>query len=163
MITTRLNTLIKAYHIACQQVGDANRGKALPGVCLRRCHQLRQIIWPEIRRVRWLLKLISARRARKQEEPTMTMQSEVGESVQAINKRSDDRAMKDVMSALNEGARLRVHTKIRKAAIEGLPDKDTRNGRCITITRLRRLEKEGVIREIAMDRYAMADDFELKA
>ncbi len=93
----------------------------------------------------------------------MTLQSEAGESVQAINKRSDDDAMKDVISALNEGARLRVHTKIRKAAIEGLPDKDIRNGRSITITRLKRLEKEGVIREIAMDRYAMAENFQLKA
>lgn len=162
MITVRLNRLIKAYRIACEQVGDANRGKALPGFCLRRCHKLRQIIWPEIRRVRWLLKLISARRARSQEEP-MTTQNDVGESIQSINKGSDDRAMRDVISALNDGARLRIHSKIRKAAIEGLPDNDARNGRTITVTRLKRLEKEGVIREIAMDRYAMADDFELKA
>ena len=67
MITTRLNLLMDAYRIAREQVGEANRGKALPGICLRRCHKLRQIIWPEIRRVRWLLRLISARRARKQE------------------------------------------------------------------------------------------------
>lgn len=89
--------------------------------------------------------------------------NDVGESVQSIKKRSDDEAMRDVISALNDGARLRIHSKIRKAAIEGLPDKDARNGRVITITRLKRLEKEGVIREIAMDRYAMADDFELRA
>lgn len=162
MITTRLNTLIKAYRIACQQVGDANRGKALPGVCLRRCHKLRQIIWPEIRRVTWLLKLISARRARKQEAPAMTTHSESGESPQAISKRSDDKAMKSIISALQDGAHLRIHTKVCRAAIEGLPDKDSRNGRTISAHRCKRLAKEGVIREIAMDRYAMNPDFELE-
>lgn len=57
MITKRLNALLAAYRIAKEQVGNANRGKALPGICLRRCHRLRQIIWAEIHRVEQALGL----------------------------------------------------------------------------------------------------------
>lgn len=58
MITNRLNRLITAYRIAKAQVGDANRGKARPGICLRRCHRLRQVIWAEIRYVEQCLEYI---------------------------------------------------------------------------------------------------------
>lgn len=161
MITTRLNTLIKAYRIACQQVGDANRGKALPGVCLRRCHKLRQIIWPEIRRVAWLLKLISARRARKQEKQTMA--NEIGESLGAVYSRADDLVMTRVITALQEGGRLHIDKFIRKAVVEGLPDRDSRNGTTITLTRLRKLVEKGVVHETALDRYTLVDGFDLQA
>lgn len=35
MITARLNKLVKAYRLAKKLVGDANRGRALPGSALR--------------------------------------------------------------------------------------------------------------------------------
>lgn len=89
--------------------------------------------------------------------------NDIGESPQGISKRSDDKAMRHIISALQDGAHLRIHTKVRRAAIEGLPDKDSRNGRTISAHRCKRLAKEGVIREIAMDRYAMNPDFDLKA
>lgn len=89
--------------------------------------------------------------------------NDVGESPQAISRRSDDRVMKDVISALQDGAYLRLHTKVRRAAVEGLPDKDSRNGRTISAHRCIRLAKEGVIHEIAMDRYAMNPGFQLES
>lgn len=161
MITARLNTLLAAYQIARQQVGEANRGKALPGVCLRRCHKLRQIIWPEIHRVRRLLAFIKAYRAGNK-ETAMDQQYETGESPQHASRRQGDRIMPRIISALQEGAQLRIHTKVRRAAIEGLPARDSRNGMTISASRCLRLAKEGVIHEIGLDRYAMNPDFELK-
>ena len=48
MITARLNRLIKAYRLAKKLVGDANRGRALPGAALRWCHKIRQAIKAEL-------------------------------------------------------------------------------------------------------------------
>ena len=48
MITTRLKTLLKAYRQAKKLVGDANRGKAIPGAALRWCARIRQAIKMEI-------------------------------------------------------------------------------------------------------------------
>ena len=48
MITARLNKLIKAYRLAKKLVGDANRGRALPGAALRWCHKIRQAIKAEL-------------------------------------------------------------------------------------------------------------------
>ncbi len=90
-----------------------------------------------------------------------TAMNDAGESPQVISRRQDDDAMKIVISALQDGAHLRMHTKVRRAAVEGLPDKDARNGRTISATRCKRLEREGVLKEVAMDRYAMHPDFEL--
>ena len=88
--------------------------------------------------------------------------NDIGESPQAISRRSDDKAMRDVISALQDGAYLRIHTKVRRAAIEGLSNKDSRNGRTISAHRCMRLAKEGVIHEVAMDRYAINPEFELE-
>ncbi|MDX1816075.1 MAG: hypothetical protein R3180_00040 [Marinobacter sp.] len=95
----------------------------------------------------------------------MTYRTEVndaGDSPSNISQRTDDKAMKEIISALQDGAHLRIHTKVRRAAIEGLPERDSRNGRTISVSRCKRLAKAGVIHEVAMDRYAMAPDFDLE-
>ncbi|MDX1816077.1 MAG: hypothetical protein R3180_00050 [Marinobacter sp.] len=61
MITRRLNQLIAAYRIARQQLGDANRGKAIPAICMRRLSRLRPIILAEIQRVALLVQFIRRR------------------------------------------------------------------------------------------------------
>ena len=48
MITARLNKLVKAYRPAKKLVGDAKRGRALPGSALRWCHKIRQAIKAEL-------------------------------------------------------------------------------------------------------------------
>lgn len=48
MITARLNRLVKAYRLAKRLVGDANRGRAIPGTALRWCHKIRQAIKAEL-------------------------------------------------------------------------------------------------------------------
>lgn len=48
MITARLNKLVKAYRLAKKLVGDANRGRAIPGAALRWCHKIRQAIKAEM-------------------------------------------------------------------------------------------------------------------
>ncbi|MFL1405416.1 hypothetical protein ACJO2E_08745 [Marinobacter sp. M1N3S26] len=93
----------------------------------------------------------------------MNQANDVGESAQSISRRQDNKMMERVISALQDGAHLRIHTKVRRAAIEGLPDNDSRNGITISASRCKRMAKEGVIREVGMDRYAMADEFDLRA
>ncbi|MFB2704259.1 hypothetical protein [Marinobacter shengliensis] len=157
MTTARLNRLIKAYRIAKALFGDANRGRAIPGTVFRWCHRVRQAVWAEIELV-----VNHLNPTNKNTVENQPMATETGESLSAPGKRADDRAMKAVISALQDGAHLRIHTTIRRAAIEGLPAKDSRNGRTISANRCKRLAREGVITEVAMDRYAMNPDFELK-
>ena len=164
MITARLNRLLKAYRIAKQLFGEANQGRAVPGPVFRWCHKVRMAVWAEINLVRRLIPHIRA--ANLKQEKAMTYRTEVndaGESPSASSRRQDDKAMKDIISALQDGAHLRIHTKVRRAAIEGLPDKDFRNGRTISANRCKKLAKEGIIREVAMDRYAFNPDLELEA
>lgn len=157
MITARLNRLIKAYRIAKALIGDANRGLAIPGTVFRWCHKVRQAVWAEIELV-----VNHLNPTNKNTVETQPMATETGESPASTSKRADDRAMKDIISALQDGAHLRIHTSVRRAAIEGLPYKDARNGRSISASRCKRLAREGVITEVAMDRYAMNPDFELR-
>jgi len=157
MTTARLNRLIQAYRIAKALIGDANRGMAIPGTVFRWCHKVRQAVWAEIERV-----VNHLNRTNKHTMENQPMATETGESLSAPGKRADDRAMKADISALQDGAHLRIHTTIRRAAIEGLPAKDARNGRTISANCCKRLAREGVITEVAMDRYAMNPDFELK-
>lgn len=49
MITVRLTRLKVAYARARELVGDANRGKAIPGIALRWCHRIRLAIRAEER------------------------------------------------------------------------------------------------------------------
>jgi len=148
MITARLNRLLKAYRIAKALIGDANRGLAIPGPVFRWCHKLRMAVWAEINLIRRFIPHIRA--ANLKQEKTMAYRTELndaGESPSASSRRQDDKAMKDIISA----------------AIEGLPDKDARNGRTISAHRCKKLAKEGIIREVAMDRYAFNPDLELEA
>lgn len=84
------------------------------------------------------------------------MQTETGESVASMNRREDAEKMPMVLSALRDGAVLRVHHKIRRVATEGLPEKDIRNGRTISFAGLRRLERDGVVVPCGVDRYMLA-------
>ena len=164
MITARLNRLLKAYRIAKQLFGEANQGRAVPGPVFRWCHKVRMAVWAEINLVMRFIPHIRA--ANLKQEKAMTYRTEVndaGESPSASSRRQDDKAMKDIISALQDGAHLGIHTKVRRAAIEGLPDKDFRNGRTISAHRCKKLAKEGIIREVAMDRYAFNPDLELEA
>jgi len=81
--------------------------------------------------------------------------SETGESTASINRRSDDEAWPVVLSALQDGATLFVHRKIDRAAVDGLEWRDPRSGRTITRSRALRLEREGVLYAIGVDRYAL--------
>jgi hypothetical protein len=83
------------------------------------------------------------------------MQSETGESSASINKRSDREAWPAVLSALRDGAVLRVHHKIRRVAVEGIQSRDPRSGRTISYSFTRRLEREGVIEPCGVDRYQL--------
>jgi hypothetical protein len=56
MITARLNKLLAAYQQARKLVGDANRGRAIPGAALRWCHKIRQAIKTEIMVVEALIR-----------------------------------------------------------------------------------------------------------
>ena len=58
MITARLNRLIRAYRIAKQQLGDANRGRAILSICLRRLNRLRPLVLAEIKYVAALVNLM---------------------------------------------------------------------------------------------------------
>ena len=58
MITARLNNLIRAYQIAKQQLGDANRGKAIPAICMRRLQRLRPVVMAELKLVAGLVNLM---------------------------------------------------------------------------------------------------------
>lgn len=92
------------------------------------------------------------------------MQADTGESTEAINKRSDDQAMNDIISALRAGGRLKLHRKINKAVVEGLPEShpamSPRRHHLITISRARRLEREGVITQSGIDQYMLAPGFD---
>src|SRR5690606_23886791 len=116
MTTARLNRLIQAYRIAKALIGDANRGLAIPGTVFRWCHKVRQAVWAEIQ-----LMVNHLNPTNKNTVEYQPMATETGESLSAPGKRADDRAMKSVISALQDGAHLRIHFTIRRAAIEGLP------------------------------------------
>lgn len=58
MITSRLNRLVRAYRIAKQQLGEANRGRAILSICLRRLNRLRPIVLAEIKYVAVLVNLM---------------------------------------------------------------------------------------------------------
>jgi len=92
------------------------------------------------------------------------MMPEAGESARVINARWDDHAWQDVLEGLRAGGRLKLHRKIGKAVLEGLPEKHPCNSvrRChaISITRARRLEREGVIVQSGIDQYMLAPDFD---
>ncbi|MAM87527.1 MAG: hypothetical protein CME36_09505 [unclassified Hahellaceae] len=79
------------------------------------------------------------------------------ESVLGINRRQDDSVHAEVLSALQDGATLRIHPKIRRAAVEGLDEKDLRNGRTVTLAYIHRLQKQGLLMEVAMYKYRLTD------
>ncbi len=92
------------------------------------------------------------------------MQHDAGESVAAINKRRDDQAMIDIIAALRAGGRLKLHRKISKAVIEGLPDDhpcmSVKRSKLITISRARRLERDGIIVQSGIDQYMLTPSFD---
>lgn len=88
----------------------------------------------------------------------MPMKADTGESTTAINKRGDDAAWPNVLTGLREGGRLKLHHRIGRAALEGLPDSHPCNtgAKTLTISRARRLEREGIIVKSGIDQYMLA-------
>lgn len=86
------------------------------------------------------------------------MQTETGESVASMYSREDAERMPMILSALRDGAVLRVHHKTRRVATEGLDERDIRNGRTISFASLRRLERDGVVVPCGVDRYMHAKE-----
>lgn len=84
-------------------------------------------------------------------------QNETGESVRSINKRGDDLVQDRVLSALRRGAVLIIHRKINRAVVEGIDDRDRDYGITLSLTRVRRLEKEGYLEHIGVDKYAATE------
>ena len=84
--------------------------------------------------------------------------SDTGESTISINKRADKQAWPAVLSALRAGATLRVHHKIRRVAVEGLDEMDPRQGRTVTFSLVRRLEREGTLQPCGVDRYMLVPE-----
>lgn len=85
------------------------------------------------------------------------MKPDAGESVRTINSRQDREAWEVVESALRDGATLCFHLKIRRAAVEGLPPDDRRNGRTISGNLLSQLQARNVVREVALNRYVLTN------
>jgi hypothetical protein len=86
--------------------------------------------------------------------------NDVGESVRSLNKRHDDAVWPNILTGLKKGGQLKLHYKINKAVLEGLPDNDPcmSRGRTITIARARRLEREGVIVQTGIDQYMLTEE-----
>ncbi len=80
--------------------------------------------------------------------------NETGETTAAIIARGDDRAWPEVLAALRSGATLLRVPKLRTA----YPDRGQGpSGSGISDTRVRKLEREGVLQHVGVDRYALAE------
>ncbi len=82
------------------------------------------------------------------------MATDTGETVAAINARSDDRTWPVVLEGLRAGATLLRVPKLRRAYL------DRGNGPCgggISDARVRKLERAGTLRHVGVDRYALAE------
>ena len=82
---------------------------------------------------------------------------ETGESTASIKRRADDMAWPDIESGLVAGGQLYRPYRLRDYAVRGLPDKDRRNGRMLSATAVKRLEREGKLRQIGVDTYGLAN------
>ena len=82
-------------------------------------------------------------------------QPDAGESSASINRRADDDDWPHIERELRAGATLRREPKIKRAyADRGAGP----YGRGISDTRVRKLEREGVIVHVGVDRYALAGE-----
>lgn len=92
----------------------------------------------------------------------MTKERNECEGAAATSKRMDDNALNDIMEALRAGGRLKLHRKINKAVIEGLPENHPsmswRKNKLISISRARKLEKDGVITQSGIDQYMLTPE-----
>jgi len=78
---------------------------------------------------------------------------DTGESSASINRRADDAAWPFVRAELESGATLLRIPKLRRA----YPDRGNGPyGRGLNDVRVRKLEREGILRHIGVDRYALA-------
>lgn len=78
---------------------------------------------------------------------------DTGESSASINRRSDDEAWPHVRAELETGATLLRIPKLRRA----YPDRgDGPYGRGLNDARVRKLEREGIIQFVGVDRYSLA-------
>lgn len=83
------------------------------------------------------------------------MRNETGESVAQMNARSDDEAWPHVRQELENGATLLRVPKLKRAYADRGQGP---YGRGITDTRVRKLERTGVLRFVGVDRYALRQE-----
>jgi hypothetical protein len=83
---------------------------------------------------------------------------ETGESTVIINKRMDDRAWPDVQQALREGGRLFRPARLRNCYLQ-MPDPyhPLHHNRSLSAARVKRLVREGVLRQTGGDTYQLAE------
>ena len=81
--------------------------------------------------------------------------SETGESTAAINRRADDEAWPRVRAALLEGATLWRPPKLDRFHIDR--GRGTPGGGSLGRARVRRLEAEGILEHVGVDRYALTE------
>jgi hypothetical protein len=85
------------------------------------------------------------------------MKSETGESSRAIAKRGDDHVWPRIEAALRGGATLYRPVKLTKYFTETADDRDPNNGIGMTAARVRKLEAEGILHRVGVERYAMTE------
>lgn len=86
------------------------------------------------------------------------MQSEFGESVMSMNRGADDDAWPQILAALETGATLKRIMKLGTYWVDfdnGHGPGEDGGGR-LTHSRVRKLESEGVLLHVGVDRYALA-------
>lgn len=84
--------------------------------------------------------------------------TEYSDSTAAINARGDDQAWPNILKGLEDGGRLRLVHKIERAVLEGLPEThpSAKGIRTMTISRTRRLHREGVLVNSGVDQFTLA-------
>lgn len=80
---------------------------------------------------------------------------DTGETVAQIQARGADRAWPDILNALQAGAVLRRPVRMTDFYTIGLPPGDKRNGRCLFASRVKKLEREGVLVRVGVDTYGL--------
>ena len=86
--------------------------------------------------------------------------SDIGETTRSINKRSDDMAWVRVLKGLQDGGFLQVHRKIGRVAVHGLNEKHKSHHATISMSRVRSLERAGVLSQVGVDKYVLTEDLE---
>lgn len=69
----------------------------------------------------------------------------------------DDLAWPAVLSALRAGGHLRIDNRWTRATVDGIDVDDPRHGRALTMTRVRLLERRGILHQTESYRYELTE------